>query len=69
MFPRLRTYAKYVEDIEFASWKQKNALCPKKVLHLINNGTKAFCSVSKMLFVLDKRDRNLNSDILFFSIE
>ena len=38
-----------------------------KVLHLINNRTKAFCSISEMSFVLDKGGPNLNFDILFFS--
>ena len=41
--------------------------CPKKVLYLINFGTKALCLTSEMLFALDQGDPNLDSDILFFS--
>ena len=43
------------------------ARCPVKVLRFINNRTKALCLMSEMFFVLDKRDTNLNFDILFFS--
>ena len=43
--------------------------CPKKVLCLTNNGTKAFCLISEMLLALDKRDPNFDVDVLFFSIE
>ena len=40
---------------------------PKKVqLRLIKNKTKAFCLISEMFLVLDKRDSNLDSDIVFF---
>ena len=42
---------------------------PKKVLRLINNRTKAFRSISEILFVFDKQSPNLGFDILFFSIE
>ena len=40
---------------------------PKKVLHLINNKTKAFCLNSEMYFVSDKGDPNLDFDISVFS--
>ena len=43
--------------------------CPRKnVMRLINNRTKAFCSVSEMHFGLDKQDPDLDFDILFFSL-
>ena len=38
----------------------------KKVLRLINNRTKAFCSISEMLSVVDKGDPDLDFNILFF---
>ena len=41
----------------------------QRVLRLINNRTKAFCSISKLLFVLDKGDPTLGFDNLFFSME
>ena len=33
-----------------------NTECPKKVLRLINNRTKAFCSFPDIFFVVDKRE-------------
>ena len=33
---------------------------PKKVSHLINNRTKAFCLISKMFFVSDRCDINID---------
>ena len=41
--------------------------CLKMVLRLINNGTKAFRSISEIIFVADEGDPNLDSDISFFS--
>ena len=39
--------------------------CPKKVLYLINNRRKGFCSISQLLFVFDKRGPNLDFDLFF----
>ena len=42
--------------------------CPKKVLRLINNKTKTFCSIFKISFVSDWCDINLNFDISLLKI-
>ena len=42
---------------------------PRKVLRLTKNRTKYFRPISVMLFVSDKRDANLDFDILFFSVK
>ena len=42
---------------------------PKKVLRLISDRTEAFCLISEMFTVLDKRNLSLDFDILMFSFE
>ena len=46
----------------------KYQVSQEKVLRLINNGTKAFCSISKISFVLDRLDPNSDFNISFLKV-
>ena len=56
-------------DSELVPYIKNYTVCPKKILHLTSNRTKAFSMISEMFFLLDKGDANLDFDILFFHLD